>query len=301
METILQEVGSWRPWSALGVLAVLLLWETAAPYFAQFRGRERLRHGGKNLALGLLNGVVIALVFAGLWVTAATWAEREGWGLLRWVELPWWAELVTAVLLFDLWTYFWHRLNHRVPFFWRFHRVHHSDPWMDVTTANRFHLGEIVFSSLLRVPVIVAIGLNAGQLAVYELAMFAVVQFHHANVGLPERWDRAMRLLVVTPAMHKVHHSRRQPETDSNYSSLFSFWDRIFRSFRLRRDPRGIQFGLHGYDGARSQSLGGMLRMPVRALRPDREDPSDGNGREKRAGRAGHVGRAGDAEGSGRE
>lgn len=270
MEGILLEAGQWRPWASFGLLALLLAWESVAPFFSFYRDGGRLRHGAKNLALGLVNGIVIALVFSGLWITVALWAESAGFGLLHHLDLPGWLRLLVAVLLLDLWTYFWHRINHRIPFLWRWHRVHHSDPSMDVTTANRFHPGEIVLSSLLRIPLIALIGVRLEELVVYELALFAVVQFHHANVSVGARCDRILSWFIVTPFMHKVHHSRWQPETDSNYASLLSIWDRVFRSFRHRDHPEEIHLGLEEFDDARSQSLGGLVRMPFRSLSRDR-------------------------------
>ncbi len=226
-------------------LAALLAWETAQPYFPLFhRARERVRHGALNLALGLLNIAVVALLFTGLWLAVTRWAATHRFGLLNGFEMAPWLRAPLAVLLLDAWTYCWHRLNHRLPFFWRFHRWHHADRAMDVTTASRFHTGEIVFSSLFRVPVLALIGCNLGELAIYELMLFAVVQFHHANLALPEPLDRVLRLLIVTPSLHKVHHSIVRAECDSNYSSLFSWWDRAFRTLRLVRDPRRIVFGV---------------------------------------------------------
>ena len=167
----------------------------------------------------------------------------------------------------DGWTYGWHRLNHRVPFLWRFHRAHHSDAQMDVTTASRFHIGEILFSNCLRIPLILLLGIQLWELVLYETALLAVIQFHHANVGVPPRLDQLLRCFIVTPAMHKVHHSRWQPETDSNYSSLLSIWDRLFRSFRLRDDPRTIQFGLDEFARPENQTLAGILKTPLKAGR----------------------------------
>ncbi len=251
-------------------LALLLLWESAHPFFDYFRTdpKARRKHALRNLLLGALNAGVIALVFVGLWGLAAIWASEQGIGLLHWAEralsLPAWSHALGAVLLLDGWTYLWHRLNHTIPFLWRFHRVHHNDPTMDVTTASRFHTGEIVLSSLLRVPIIVLLGVYLWELVLYETLMFAVVQFHHANVVLPARLDRALRAVIVTPAMHKVHHSRWQPETDSNYSALFSFWDRIGRTFRRRDDLSTIRFGLDGWDADDDQRFAGLLRAPLK-------------------------------------
>ncbi|WP_412069290.1 sterol desaturase family protein [Rubrivirga sp. IMCC43871] len=261
-----------QPAVTVAVLAALLLAETAHPFFDAFRDRSRTRHGVRNLALGAVNGLVVAVGFAGLWVAAAEWADTSGVGLLNVLGLPAWAHLVGAVLLLDLWMYAWHRLNHRVPFLWRLHRVHHSDAQMDVTTASRFHTGEIVLSSVLRVGVIAGLGVYAWELVAYETVMFVVVQLHHANVGLPDRVDRALRLVIPTPAMHKIHHSRWQPETDSNYGSLFSWWDRLFRSFRLRRDVSTVRLGLDGFDTPEHESLRGLVAVPAAPLDGPVED-----------------------------
>ena len=158
--------------------------------------------------------------------------------------------------------YLWHRANHRILFLWRFHRMHHSDPQMDVTTALRFHTGELVFSSLLRFAVVPLLGMNLWQLIFYEILLLPIIQFHHSNVNLPESWDRCLRTIIVTPNIHRVHHSRWQPETDSNYSSIFSFWDRVFGSFRLRKDSHTIQYGLYTYDAQEWQTTWGMLKTP---------------------------------------
>ena len=253
--------------AALVGLVVLLLLEGAHPFFELFRERrDRGRHLVRNLVLGAVNSVLVALVFAGLWVAAAAWAEARGVGLLRQLDLPVWAHVLGAVLLLDAWTYTWHRMNHRIPFLWRFHRVHHSDAQMDVTTASRFHTGEIVLSSLLRIPLIVVLGITAWQLVLYETLMFAVVQFHHANIALPPRVDRVASAFIVTPAMHKVHHSRWQPETDSNYSAFLSVWDRLFRSFRRREALREVELGLAEFDDDEYQSVTGMLKTPLASV-----------------------------------
>jgi sterol desaturase/sphingolipid hydroxylase (fatty acid hydroxylase superfamily) len=160
--------------------------------------------------------------------------------------------------------YGWHRMNHRIPFLWRFHRVHHSDPAMDVTTASRFHVGELMLSCAARVPVIALLGVSLFDLVLYETVMFAIVQLHHANIRLPDTAERALRLIIVTPYMHKVHHSDWQPETDSNYSTLFSFWDRAFRSFRLREDPQAVHFGLKEFASAEHQTIAGLLKTPLK-------------------------------------
>lgn len=262
--------------AALAGLAALLLLESAHPFVELFRARrERSRHLARNLVLGAVNSVVVAVGFAGLWVVTAVWAEERGIGALNVLGLPGWAHALGTVLVLDAWTYAWHRMNHRIPFLWRFHRVHHSDAQMDVTTASRFHTGEIVISSLLRIPLIVGVGVHAWELVLYETLMFAVVQFHHANVALPPRVEAVVNKVIVTPAMHKVHHSRWQPETDSNYSAMLSVWDRLFRSFRQRERLDEIRLGLDAFDDDAFQSVAGMLRTPLASAGPaDTKDRS---------------------------
>lgn len=243
------DIAPLRPWLAGGLLVGLLVWEVAHPYFAAFtRGPEAWRRRGKNaainLGLGLLNAAVVALVFVGLWAATTRWAAENDFGLLRWLPLSEGWLWIAALLLLDVWTYTWHRLNHTVPWLWRFHRLHHADEEMNVTTASRFHIGEIVLSSLLRIPLLALLGVGLEELAIYETLLFAVVQFHHANIALPEKADRLLRLVIVTPALHRVHHSVVRAEADSNFSSLFSWWDRLFGSWRLVLDPRSIRFGV---------------------------------------------------------
>ena len=247
------------------LLFLLLWWETLAPFLPLFQSgwRRRARHGLRNSSLALLNTGMTALLFVGLWATASNWAGHHGVGLLNWAGAPPLWHALAAALALDFSTYWWHRFNHRVPFLWRFHRAHHSDPQMDVTTASRFHIGEILFSNCLRLALILIFGIHLWEIVLYETALLAVNQFQHANIGLPRQLDQLLRCFIVTPAMHKVHHSRWQPETDSNYSSLLSVWDRIFRSFRLRDDPRTIQFGLDDFASPEDQTLPGILKAPL--------------------------------------
>lgn len=254
----------------MGVLVMLFLWESVHPFFTFFTGsfKSRGKHAWRNLVIGAVNSLLVSIGFVGLWLAASVWADEVRFGFMHWLQdaadLPLWVHAGGAVMLLDLWTYAWHRINHEIPFFWRFHSVHHSDNKMDVTTASRFHLGEIFFSSLFRIPLIALFGVYLWELVLYEIIMFAVVQFHHANVGLLEKYDRLLRTIIVTPNMHRVHHSRWQPETDSNYSSLFSFWDRIARTFRLNPKPETIRLGLDEFDREEDQTILGMMKTPIK-------------------------------------
>jgi sterol desaturase/sphingolipid hydroxylase (fatty acid hydroxylase superfamily) len=261
-----------KPALAAAALAFLWILESAIP---MFEGRQsRVRHDAANLLLGLANAALAAIVFAGatLFVTQA--AAVRGVGLLHLLDAGSWVEIVLAFLLIDLWQYLWHRLNHRVRFLWRFHAVHHADPDLDASTALRFHTLEIAFSSTVRLAVLPLLGVTIGQLLVYETILLPVILLHHSNVRLPAALDAALRLLIVTPRMHWVHHSDFRPETDSNYASVFSGWDRLLGTFRLRDDPRTLRLGLRGVRAEEERGLWGMLLMPFRA-RPPADDSDD--------------------------
>jgi len=267
MDVLDQMIDTWRQPLAVTILFMMLLWESLSPYFIFFRGkvRERLAHDGRNLFIGILNAFIVSLLFVWLWKNVADWTFKEEFGILYMIPMPSALQFILAALILDFWTYWWHRMNHVIPFLWRFHKVHHSDPKMDVTTANRFHPGEIVFSSLLRIPLLLITGVSLGQLALYEMILLISIQFHHANIGLPESTDRLLRIIFVSPAMHKVHHSRIMPETNSNYTSLLSVWDRLFGSFLVLPDPHKISFGLNDTDLPEQQTLWGLSIMPVKS------------------------------------
>jgi sterol desaturase/sphingolipid hydroxylase (fatty acid hydroxylase superfamily) len=245
------------------MLLLLLTWESLAPCLPLFRDAYagRARHGLRNVALASANAVATALLFTGLWSAAARWTARNGFGLFH-ATLPFGSRAALAILLLDGWAYGWHRLNHRVPLLWRLHRTHHSDPRVDVTTAGRFHIGEIVLTDAVRSLPIVFGGLRLWDVIAYQALLTAVAQFHHANVRLPRALDRVLRIAVVTPDMHRVHHSRWQPETDSNFASVFSVWDRLFGTFRRHDDPTTLRFGLDGFDDESRQTLAGLLATP---------------------------------------
>lgn len=252
--------------SALVLLALLLLWETLVPWYGFFRDRGgfRLKHGLRNFAVGVVNTVMVTLLFVKSWWWAANLAEKTGLGLLNAVHLPELPRVLLGVLFLDIWTYFWHRMSHGIPMLWRFHRVHHSEPCMDVTAATRFHLGEIFVSSVLRIPLLFCLGIPFAALFLYEGVLFVMVLFQHANITLPAPVDRCLRWILVTPDMHRVHHSQEVIETDTNFSSLLSIWDRVFGTWMFRKDTRSIQLGLKEFSSEDDQSLKGIFRTPFR-------------------------------------
>ena len=189
------------------------------------------------------------------------------------------ASFAASFILFDLWQYLWHRLNHKIPLLWRFHAVHHADRELSASSGLRFHTGEIVLSSLARLAILPLIGMTVPQLILYEAILIPVILFHHSNLRIPDTIDRRLRRMIVTPRMHWVHHSEFQPETDSNFSSVFSIWDRIFGSFRLVSDPHNLNLGLGPMKRREWATLQGMVAMPFRkAADPLNSTPAEGEG-----------------------
>jgi sterol desaturase/sphingolipid hydroxylase (fatty acid hydroxylase superfamily) len=252
-------LGTTKAVVALAMLSMLWLWETWLPFFELQPGR--LRHASRNLAVAVFNTVILAAAFSYGTMFVATWALRNDLGLLHAFDIGSPVRLVAALILLDGWMYLWHRANHTIPFLWRFHRMHHSDTQMDVTTATRFHLGEHIGASVLRAGLIPLIGFEVWHIVIYDTLVIAVTMLHHANISLG-RADRWLRWIIVTPDMHKIHHSTWRPETDSNYSTVLSVWDRLARTFRLRADPKTLRFGLPDFSDQGWQTLWGMLRTP---------------------------------------
>src|ERR1051325_9376507 len=252
---------------SFALLVTFLIWESLTPMYGWFQGRThaRFEHGFRNIVVGRLNAVFVAGLFVQAWLWAANWAQDHRFGLLNLLNLPPWAHFTAALLILDGWMYAWHRLNHGIPFLWRFHRVHHAEPYLDVTSATRFHLGEIALSALIRVPLIFAFGIHFSEIVIYESLLFAVVQFHHANIRLPVAVETILSKIVVTPNIHRVHHSKWQPETDSNFASLLSFWDRVFGTKRVCADLQKIELGLDEF-GPDDENLAGIMEAPLRDL-----------------------------------
>ena len=250
---------NWQPPATVLGLSLFWLWETWAPLAP---ARDRYRHAAVNLAVAVMNWLLL-LVLAVVTVTVAEAATAREIGLLHLISLPSPFHFCGALLLYDMWSYWWHRINHRIPFLWRFHRMHHSDPAMDVSTATRFHPGEIFLSVMIRLLVIPLVGIPAMALVVYDGVQLASTQFHHANISLFRPLDRLIRYILVSPNMHKVHHSPLRGEIDSNYSSVLSVWDRIFGSYRELDPGRKVRFGLDELRQPETQSFHGLLRTPL--------------------------------------
>ena len=226
-------------------------------------GRQRWIHGLRNLSLAVINAGVLLFTFGMVTMVVARFAAAQTWTPLSWLDQFGWLRFVTAVICLDAWTYAWHRANHRFDFLWRFHRVHHSDTAMNVTTSARFHVGELFMSATLRLMVVGILGISPAQILVHELILVAVSQFHHATIRLG-RFDHLLRWLIVTPGLHQIHHSRRPQEMHRNFASILSVWDRLGRSFRAESVDQEIRFGVPGLDDPEYQTTTGMLKTPWR-------------------------------------
>lgn len=262
-----------KHWIAATILVSLGLAETFSPFFPQLQtARARITHDLRNLVVGAINAILATVILASLFVGIDTWTTANSFGLLRWCHLSPWLSTCLAIVLLDIWTYWWHRFNHVVPLLWRFHRTHHSDTAMDVSTAVRFHTGELILSWIARLAIVPLLGISLVQLAIYESLLLPIVLFHHSNLRLPRWLDYGLLAIIVTPAMHRVHHSRIEKETNSNYSSLLSWWDIVFGSFRLRPDVENIRYGLDEFTDPQWQTLTGMARTPLAKTEPNPEE-----------------------------
>ncbi len=203
-----------------------------------------LRIGWRNIGLGGVNALLLVVIGAPCMVLVSVWAEAHDLGLLRAVPLSEAMVAMVAVLMIDGLMYLWHRANHVICWLWHFHRLHHSDEEMDATTTIRFHPVEIAISILWRMAAMPLLGLTIGHYAIYEFCLFPVILLHHSNLRVPWVLERLGRRLIVTPGLHRVHHSRVRIESESNFASIFSFWDRLGGTLMLRERGWKISFGV---------------------------------------------------------
>ncbi len=232
--------------------------------------RAGWRRVGRNLGLWLINAglsplIVLPLTF---WAAGHAWDWRPAW----WQG---WPGLALDILLLDVLIYWWHRANHELAFLWRFHEVHHLDRFLDTTSALRFHFGEVLLSALARAAVILLLGFPFVSVLVFEALVLICAVFHHSNLRLPAGLERLLSRVIITPSIHWVHHHARRADTDSNYGTLFSFWDRLFgtRSPTLRSPDMTI-----GVEGREEEAIGSLLLHPLHAApgsSPNRQSRSE--------------------------
>jgi sterol desaturase/sphingolipid hydroxylase (fatty acid hydroxylase superfamily) len=227
--------------------------------------RAALARWPGNLGLAVLGALAVRATVPAAAVGAAAWAEARGLGLLPALGLPGWAAVVVTLLALDLLIYWQHRITHTVPLLWRLHRVHHADPALDATTGLRFHPVEILLSMALKMVAVVALGAPPGAVLAFEVVLNATAMFNHAAIRLPPRFESWLRLVVVTPEMHRTHHSEVPDETDSCYGFCLPWWDWIFGSYRpAPAAGEGVVIGVPGWRAPPEQRLDRLLLQPFR-------------------------------------
>jgi sterol desaturase/sphingolipid hydroxylase (fatty acid hydroxylase superfamily) len=247
-----------------GALLGMALWELLTP-----RREQRLARSTRwpsNIAVVVLDTLLVRLLFPIGAIALALLAEARGWGLFNALGLPAWVTVPAGIVLLDLAIYLQHVLFHALPALWRFHRMHHADLEFDVTTGVRFHPVEILLSMAIKLAVVLALGPPAVAVLSFEILLSATSLFNHGNVALPARLDRVLRWLIVTPDMHRVHHSIRAPETNSNYGFNLPWWDRLFGTYRAQPEAghRAMTIGISQFRDPREQRLDHMLTQPFR-------------------------------------
>ena len=248
-----------------GIFAVMAVWELLSP--RRTLSTSKSMRWINNLGLVFLNTLVLRLLFPAAAVGVALFAREQGWGLINYSQPPFMLAVVVSVITMDAVIYLQHVMVHAVPLLWRLHRVHHADPDYDVTTGARFHPLEIILSMLIKFATILLLGPPLIAVVIFEVLLNTTAMFNHGNVKLPFAVDRILRLLVVTPDMHRVHHSVEDDEANSNFGFNLPWWDRLFGTYRDQ--PRGgheeMSIGIHNYHDPKQISwLSGMLLLPFR-------------------------------------
>jgi sterol desaturase/sphingolipid hydroxylase (fatty acid hydroxylase superfamily) len=246
-----------------GIFAVMALWELMAP--RRILSVSKTIRWANNLGLVILNSFLLRLLFPAAAVGMAAFADTQGWGLFNYVEVPFLLAVLASVMTLDLIIYLQHVMVHAIPVLWRLHRVHHADLDFDVTTGARFHPLEIILSMLIKFAVILLLGPPLVAVVIFEIILNATSMFNHSNVRIPAVVDALLRLVVVTPDMHRVHHSIEDDETNSNFGFNLPWWDRLFGTYRSqpRAGHRRMTIGIRTFRETRWCSwLPGMLAIP---------------------------------------
>ncbi len=248
---------------------IFLFWviEGVFPLF-QF-GYRKVRHAAIN---SVLTGffLIIGLLFASVLLSASDWVTENNFGILNWVMLPIWLQIVIGVMLLDFFgAYLVHWVEHKVKFMWKFHLVHHSDTTVDVTTGLRHHPGEAVFRMVFTIMGVIVVGAPIWIVFFYQTISAAFTHFNHANIKLPKRLDNTLSLVFVTPDMHKVHHHYTQPLTDTNYGNIFAIWDRVFGTFAHVEHTGELKYGIDTHmDPKEHDDVVNLLKIPFQKYRP---------------------------------
>jgi sterol desaturase/sphingolipid hydroxylase (fatty acid hydroxylase superfamily) len=249
-----------------GGLVFFWMIEGIIPLFT-FKYR-RYKHAGLNLFFTVTT-IVINFIFAFAITLTADWANRQHFGLLHLVNLPLWLFILLGLMILDLISAYWiHYIQHQVKWMWKFHLVHHTDTWVDTTTANRHHPGESVFRAAFTLLAVFVSGSPAWLVLLYQTLSAALSQFNHANMRFPKWLDTAIGWVIVSPDMHKVHHHYTQPLTDSNYGNIFSIWDRLFGTYIKVADTRDLKYGIDTHmKEEEHNNMSNLLQIPFQDYR----------------------------------
>ena len=251
-------------------ISILLLMMGAEALFPRKnRALGRTHRWVSNLLIVIIDSIFVRLLFPIVAVGVAALSVKNGWGLLNMTPLPDWLEILVALILLDMAIYWQHVAFHRIPFFWSFHKVHHVDRDIDVTTGLRFHPIEIVFSLAYKLAVVLVLGAPVLAVILFEIILNGCAMFNHSNVKLPLSVDRVLRRFIVTPDMHRVHHSIHMHETNSNYGFSLSLWDRIFKSYidQPKAGHDDMVIGLEEHQTKAPASLSWSLLLPIKSIR----------------------------------
>ncbi len=266
-EYILNNETALRMGIFISILLIMMLAECLFP--RKQRTLPRARRWTSNLLLIAIDGIFVKLVFPIVAVGVAVMAEQKGWGVLNWTNLPYWAELILTIIILDMMIYWQHVASHHIPFLWALHKVHHADRDIDVTTGSRFHPLEIGFSMLYKMVLVALLGAPVLAVIIFEIILNGCAMFNHSNVKLSLGFDRMLRRFIVTPDMHRVHHSAVPSETNCNYGFSLSLWDRLFGSYTP--EPRAghdeMVIGLTEYQTRGPASLIWSLMLPLKAFK----------------------------------
>jgi len=263
----------------VGILLAMALLEVAIPRRRLTAGKARrwltnLTIVGIDSAVVRLMGALAVPLAA---VATAIWAETQGWGLFNWLAWPSWVEIILAIVILDFAIWLQHYVSHKAPLLWRLHQMHHADIDFDVSTAIRFHPIEIALSMIWKIILVLVLGPAALAVVLFEVILNGCAMFNHANIALPRWLDAALRLFIVTPDMHRVHHSTRRQEHNSNYGFSLSVWDRLFGTYTAQPagGHDGMKIGLEAYQNEGPTKIAWSLLLPFRDLpdRPDLEAP----------------------------
>ena len=246
----------------LSIFSLMAIWEVFAPR-RKLTASKKIRWFN-NVTLILLNSMLVRWLFPLAAVSAALWSVEHNWGLLSIFGIPQWLSGLSAIVILDFTIYMQHVFFHKILFFWRFHRMHHTDLDIDVTTGARFHPVEIMLSMVIKIAVVIILGAPVWSVIAFEILLNATSMFNHGNIFISQRYDRILRTILVTPDMHRVHHSVLIKETDSNFGFNLSLWDRIFSTYRNQPERGHVEMtiGLANYRDKKWLILPWMLAVP---------------------------------------